>query len=82
MDITSSTEKLAVPATHVSVSHKLCQAIQFLPYSASAKYHEENSKIWKLNIHKWNLTVAELLHLRSFLNCIYRLKDGFLRLQL
>lgn len=41
MDITSSTEKLAAPAAHVSVSHKLCQAIRFLPYSASAKYHEE-----------------------------------------
>lgn len=69
-DITSSTEKLAVSASHVSVSHKLCQGIQFLPYSASAKCHEENSEIFMqlvnfINIHesKWNLTVAELLYL-------------------
>lgn len=45
MEIISSTEKLAVLVTHVSVSHKLCQRIQFLPYSASAKPHEENSEI-------------------------------------
>lgn len=70
MDITSPTEKLAVSAAHVSVSHKLCQGIQFLPYSASAKCHEESSKIFMefvnfINIHKskWNIAVAGLLYL-------------------
>ena len=75
MEIISSTEKLAVLVTHVSVSHKLCQGIQFLPYSVSAKSHEENSEIFMefanfTNTHdsKGNLTIAELLYLKSFLN--------------
>lgn len=73
MEIISSTEKLAVLVTHVSVSHKLCQGILFLPYSASAKSHEENSEIFTefanfTNTHdsKGNLTVAELLYLKIF----------------
>lgn len=78
MEIINSTEKLAVLVTHVSVSHKLCQGIQFLPYSASANSHEENSKILMefanfTNTHgsKANLTVAERLYFKNFLKkCI------------
>lgn len=73
MEIISSTEKLAVLVTHVSVSHKLCQGILFLPYSASAKSHEENSEIFtefanfsSTHDSKGNLTVAELLYLKIF----------------
>jgi len=78
MEIISSTEKLAVLVAHVSVSHKLCQGIQFLPWSASAKSHEENSEIFTESANftntrdsEENLTVAELLYLKTFLNkCI------------
>lgn len=78
MEIINSTEKLAVLVTHVSVSHKLCQGIQFLPYSASAKPHEENSEILMEFVNftntpgsKGNLTLVEQLYFKNFLSkCI------------